>query len=544
MKTRSRSTISCLANLLYCLALLVFGHAASAQTYDVVLKNGRVIDGSGNPWYYADVGVTDGVITAIGKLDEFDADRVVDVSGLIVAPGFIDLHTHTDLLGNALAESKIRQGVTLDIMGESSTVAPRDGLNDEPWDTFSEYFDMLHEQGISMNIISHVSEGQIRRVVKGYDTTPATPQEMQQMIALLERSLKEGAWGMVTRFESGGPPNPEEVITLSKILADYNTVYFSHIGSEGYEQQKEMDFAFSVAREAGIPVHILHLKIRGQEIWHEVPDYVRQIQAARDMGLDITANQYPYTAMSHGWSANFPLWMREDGPQQFTAYLNERSLRDRIKSDPEFIAWSKEHGWWEGIAMARVSQPENKQYEGMRLVEIAAMRGEEDPADTMISLMASEDGSISGVFHNQSEENVRLIMKQPWVSIASDGSAIDLDAPGVPHPRSYGTNVKVLGHYARDEGVLTLEEAVRKMTSLPAQALGLKDRGLIREGLAADIAVFDPLTVRDTNTFEYPKSYAAGVPFVLVNGVLVVDKGEHTGARPGRVLYGPGYEKP
>ncbi len=544
MKRKNRCTHPRLANLLYCLALLIFGHTVSAQTYDVLLMNGRVIDGSGNPWYYADVGIKDGVITAIGKLDEFDAERTVDVSGLIVAPGFIDLHTHTDLLGNPLAESKIRQGVTLDIMGESSTVAPRDGLNDEPWDTFTGYFDRLHEQGISMNIISHVSEGQIRRVVKGYDTTPATPQEMQQMIALLERSLKEGAWGMVTRFESGGPPYPEEVISLSKVLADYNTVYFSHIGSEGYEQQKELDFAFSVAREAGIPVHILHLKIRGQEIWHEVPDYVRQIQRARDMGLDITANQYPYTAMSHGWSANFPLWMREDGPQQFSAYLNDRALRERIKSDPEFIAWSKEHGWWEGIAMARVSQPENKQYEGMRLVEIAAMRGEEDPADTIISLMASEGGSISGVFHNQSEENVRLIMTQPWVSIASDGSAIDLDAPGVPHPRSYGTNVKVLGHYARDEGVLTLEDAVRKMTSLPAQALGLKDRGLIREGLAADIAVFDPLTVRDTNTFEYPKSYAAGVPFVLVNGVLVVDKGEHTGALPGRVLYGPGYEEP
>ncbi len=544
MKRKNRSTSPCLSNLFYSLALLIFCNGVSAQSYDVLLKNGRVIDGSGNPWYYADVGVKDGVISAIGKLDEFDAARVVDVSGLIVAPGFIDLHTHTDLLGNPLAESKIRQGVTLDIMGESSTVAPRDGLNDEPWDTFTGYFDRLQDQGISMNIISHVSEGQIRRVVKGYDTSPATPQEMQQMIALLERSLKEGAWGMVTRFESGGTPYPEEVIALSKVLADYNTVYFSHIGSEGYEQQKELDFAFSVAREAGIPVHILHLKIRGQEIWHEVPDYVRQIQGARDMGLDITANQYPYTAMSHGWSANFPLWMREDGPDQFSAYLNDRSLRDRIKSDPEFIAWSKEHGWWEGIAMARVSQPENKQYEGMRLVEIASMRGEEDPADTIISLMASEGGSISGVFHNQSEENVRLIMKQPWVSIASDGSAIDLDAPGVPHPRSYGTNVKVLGHYARDEGVLTLEDAVRKMTSLPAQALGLKDRGLIREGLAADIAVFDPLTVRDTNTFEYPKSYAAGVPFVLVNGVLVVDKGEHTGALPGRVLYGPGYEGP
>jgi len=538
---RARVSISTIARS--CLGLALAAHGAAAQTFDVVIKNGRVVDGSGNPWYYADVGVNDGLIAEIGSLSEAEAARVVDAEGLVVAPGFIDLHTHTDLLGNPLAQSKVRQGVTLDVMGESTTVAPRDGLDDEPWETFTGYFRLLEDQGIAMNIISHVSEGQIRLVVKGYDPTPATPAEIEQMIALLERSLKEGAWGMVTRFESGGPPYPDEVIALAKKLHEYDTVYFSHIGSEGYEQQKEIDFAFRVAREAAIPVHILHLKIRGQELWQEVPDYVRQIQEARDAGLDVTANQYPYTAMSHGWSANFPLWMREEGPERFAEMLNDPSLREQIKSDPEFIAWSKEHGWWEGIAMARARQPENKQYEGMRLADIAAMRNEADPADTFISLMASEAGNISGVFHNQSEENVRLIMKQPWVSVASDGSAIDLDARGVPHPRNFGTNVRVLGRYVRDEGVLSLEDAIRKMTSLPAQILGLQDRGLVREGLAADIVVFDPDAVRDTNSFENPKSYAAGVPYVLVNGVLVVDGGEHTGATPGKVLYGPAYER-
>jgi N-acyl-D-aspartate/D-glutamate deacylase len=296
-----------------------------------------------------------------------------------------------------------------------------------------------------------------------------------------------------------------------------------------------------VAEEVGLPVHILHLKIRGQELWHEMPAYVDQIQAARDRGLDVTANQYPYTAMSHQWSSNFPLWMREGGPDQFAARLHDETLRERIKSDPEFIAWSKEHGWWEGIAMSRASRPEVREYEGMTLAEIAEVRGDEDPADTFIDLMALEGGNISGVFHNQSEENVRLVMREPWVAIASDGSAVDLDVPGVPHPRSFGTNVRVLGHYARDEGVLSLEDAVRKMTSLPAQVLGMRDRGLLREGFAADVAVFDPVTVRDTNTFEYPKSYAAGVPYVLVNGVVVIDDGEHTGARPGQVLYGPAY---
>jgi len=538
---RARVSISTIARS--CLGLALAAHGAGAQSFDVLIKNGRIVDGSGNPWYYADVGVNDGLIAEIGSLSEANAARVVDAAGLVVAPGFIDLHTHTDLLGNPLAQSKVRQGVTLDVMGESTTVAPRDGLDDEPWETFTGYFRLLEDQGIAMNIISHVSEGQIRLVVKGYDPTPATPAEIEQMIALLERSLKEGAWGMVTRFESGGPPYPDEVIALAKKLHEYDTVYFSHIGSEGYEQQKEIDFAFRVAREAAIPVHILHLKIRGQELWQEVPDYVRQIQEARDAGLDVTANQYPYTAMSHGWSANFPLWMREEGPERFAEMLNDPSLREQIKSDPEFIAWSKEHGWWEGIAMARARQPENKQYEGMRLADIAAMRNEADPADTFISLMASEAGNISGVFHNQSEENVRLIMKQPWVSVASDGSAIDLDAPGVPHPRNFGTNVRVLGRYVRDEGVLSLEDAIRKMTSLPAQILGLQDRGLVREGLAADIVVFDPDAVRDTNSFENPKSYAAGVPYVLVNGVLVVDGGEHTGATPGKVLYGPAYER-
>lgn len=519
----------------------------NAQEYDVLIMNGRVVDGSGNPFYYADVAIVEDRIVAVGQLEAAAATEVIDASGLVVSPGFIDLHTHTDLLGNGMAESKVRQGVTVDIMGERSSVAPRDGLgaadSDGPnWTNFSEYFGLLEAQGIAMNIISHVSEGQIRRVVMGYETDKATPEQMQSMKALLERSLKEGAWGLVTRFESGGTPHPEEVLELAKLTSDFGSVYFSHIGSEGYEQQQELDFALRVAEEAEIPVHILHLKVRGQQLWDEMPDYVTQINQARARGLDVTANQYPYTAMSHGWSANFPLWMREEGPERFTEMLRDRSLREEIKSDPEFIAWSQEHGWWEGIAMARASTPEVSAYEGMRLVDIASARGDDDPADTMIALMAAEEGSISGVFHNQSEENVRLIMRQPWVSIASDGSAIDLNAPGVPHPRSFGSNVRVLGKYVREEGVLTLEDAIRKMTSLPAQALGMQDRGLLKPGFAADVVIFDPDTVSDTNSFEFPKSYARGVPYVLINGELVIDEGIHTGAMPGRVLRGPATE--
>jgi N-acyl-D-aspartate/D-glutamate deacylase len=522
-----------------------------ADTYDLLIRGGRMVDGSGNPAVDGDVAVKNGRIARIGRLDGAEATRVIEAAGQVVAPGFIDLHTHSDLelLVDGNAHSKIRQGVTLDVLGEGPSVAPRDGLPVEDegavrqdWTTFSDYFDRLERQGVSMNVISHVATGQVRRVVLGYESRRATPAELERMKRLVARSMEEGAWGLIGRFESGGPEYPEEIIELARVAQKYGGNYATHVGSEGYEQQKELDFALRVAREVDIPVHIFHLKIRGQKLWPEMPQFVQQIQIARDQGLDVTANVYPYTAMSHGWNACFPLWVREGGPAKFAERLRDRSLRARIKRDPEFIAWSEEHGWWEGIAMARARQPQNKQYEGRRLVEIAKMRGDTDPADTFITLMAEEGGNISGVFHNQSEENVQLVLRQAWVAPASDGSAINLDAPGMPHPRNYGTHVRVLGRYVRETRLLTLEEAIRKMTSLPARILGLPDRGELKEGYAADLVVFDPETVGDTNSYEQPKSYAKGVSYVVVNGVVVIDKGEHTGARPGKAILGHGYK--
>ena len=536
------------------LALLISACAAPgrpADTYDLLIRGGRVVDGSGNPAVDGDVAVTNGRIARIGRLEGANATRVIEAAGQVVAPGFIDLHTHSDLelLVDGTAQSKIRQGVTLDVLAEGSSVAPRDGLPVEDegavkqdWTTFSEYFDRLERQGVSMNVISHVATGQVRRVVLGYESRRATPAELERMKQLVARSMEEGAWGLIGRFESGGPEYPDEIIELARVARKYGGNYATHIGSEGYEQQKELDFALRVAREVGIPVHIFHLKIRGQKLWPEMPKFVQQIQMARDQRLDVTANVYPYTAMSHGWNACFPLWVREGGPAKFAERLRDPSLRARIKRDPTFIAWSQEHGWWEGIAMARARQPQNKQYEGKRLVEIAKMRGDADPADTFITLMAEEGGNISGVFHNQSEENVQLVLRQPWVAPASDGSAINLEAPGVPHPRNYGTHVRVLGRYVRETRLLTLEEAVRKMTSLPARILALTDRGELKEGNAADLVVFDPQAVGDTNSYEQPKSYAKGVSYVVVNGVVVIDKGEHTGARPGKPILGHGYK--
>jgi N-acyl-D-amino-acid deacylase len=528
------------------LSVTVFGQTPD---FDVLIRNGQVLDGTGAAAVNVDVGIRGDRIAAVGQLASRTARRTIDAKGLVVAPGFIDLHTHSEmpLLADGTAQSKVRQGVTLDIMGESTSAAPRDGLKDgggdgitPDWTTFTGYFARLEKQGISMNVISHIASEQVRRVVMGYDTRDATPQELERMKQLVARSMEEGAWGLVTRFESGGPEHPREVLEMAKVVQRYGGNYTSHAGSEGFEQTKEFDFAIRVAQEANIPVHIFHFKIRGKPLWGTIGKYIKQIEDARARGLNVTANQYPYTAMFHGWSAFFPLWIREGGPEKFAERLKDPASRARLKKDKEFETWAREHGWWDGIVLARARTASNRQYEGKRISEIAKLRGDADPMDTCITLMAEEGGSISGIFHTMSEADVRAVMKLPWVAIASDGSAINLDAAGVPHPRNYSTNVRVLGHYVRDEKVLPLADAVRKMTSLPAQILGLKDRGQIKEGFAADIAVFDPARVRETNSFEKPKSYAEGVPFVLVNGVVVIDNGQHTGAKPGKALLGPG----
>jgi N-acyl-D-amino-acid deacylase len=518
---------------------------ARQPAYDLVIRGGRIVDGTGNPWFAADVGIRGDRIVAVGRLADASAKRQIDAAGLVVAPGFIDLHTHSDLplLNDGNAESKVRQGVTLDVLGEATTVAPRDGLPEAKgtWTDFTGYWRALARNGISINVISEVSYQQIRLVVMGYATGPANAEQLARMNQLAVRSMQEGAWGLVTRFESGGPEHPEEVIEIAKAVAALGGIYVSHIGSEGLQQNKELDFAIRVAEQAKVPVHIFHLKIRGKNNWGTVGKYVARIEEARARGLDITANQYPYTAMQHRWSAFFPVWAREGGPQAFAELLANPAMRQKIKQDKDFLTWVAEHGGWEGIVLGRATQPQNKRYEGMTASQIAKLRGDADPADTCLALMAEEKGTISGMFHTMSEADVRLVMQKPWVAIASDGSAINLDEDGLPHPRSFSTNARVLGHYVRDERVLSLDEAVRKMTTLPAQILGLRDRGQIREGFAADLAILDPAGVRETNSFEKTKSYAAGVPYVIVNGTVVIDGGRHTGARPGRPLFGRGY---
>ena len=523
--------------------------------FEIVIHGGRLIDGTGNPWFYGDVAVANGKIARIGKIRPESGRRAISAKGKVVAPGFIDMHTHSDqpLVADGNAESKVRQGVTLDIIGESQTVAPlagavleeyrlehrkRSGIEAD-WTTFTGYFDKLMKGGVSINVGSGVSPQQIKRVVTGFDERPASAAERERMNRLVAEAMEEGALGLTAAWHAKGPEYPDEVVAMAKVARRYGGYYGVHLGSEGFDIMEELAKTLRVARESGIPVHVYHLKMRAKSNWGRVRQVIEQIEEARREGLEITANQYPYTAMQHPWRRLFPRWVQDAPVNETIAQFKSPSFRERVRSDPEFDQYVNEHGGWEGIVAARLDSERLKPFEGKTIAEIARARGQ-DPLGACFDLIYEEGMFIHGVHHTMSEDDVRTVMRVPWVSIGSDGSALNLKYPGKPHPRSFGTNPRVLGKYAREEKLLELEDAVRKMTSLPAQVLGLKDRGLLKEGYFADVAVFDPDTVADTATYEDPKRYPKGIDYVLVNGAVVIDGGAHTGARPGRPIYGPG----
>jgi N-acyl-D-aspartate/D-glutamate deacylase len=541
---------------------------SSSPQYDLLIVRGRILDGSGSPWFEGSVAIKDGKIAAVGRLWNATAKRVIDASGLMVAPGFIDLHSHSDytLLVDGTAQSKIRQGVTTEILGEAASAGPilspaaadfdngtapltqKDGLKRD-WTTLGEYFARLERQGISVNIASYVGSGQVRLDVMGNVNRAPTPDELQKMEDLVDQSMREGAIGLTSGLIYA--PNlfakTDELIALTKATAKYGGLYTSHIRGEGSNSLGALREAIEIAEKAGVPGHILHFKSNGRENWGHMPELIELIQAARDRGLDITADQYPYLAGMTSLEQCLPPKYLEGTPDQITARLKGPEARAEIreaiaKGSPGWVNNEvKDCGGWHGVMLAGCQRPENKKYEGKRMDEVARLMGE-DPVDALCDLLIAEHATPMAIYFSMSEADVQLAMKQPWVGIGSDGVAVNpsMTFMGRPHPRFYGTFPRVLGVYVRERHVLTLADAVRKMTSLPSQIIGLTDRGLLRPGMAADIVVFNAETVKDRATFEDPSQYPAGIPYVIVNGVVVIDKGEHRGAKPGRVLYGRG----
>ena len=536
----------------------------SDPQYDLLIVHGKILDGTGSPWFEGSVAIKDGKIADIGRLGNVAAKRVIDAAGLMVTPGFIDLHSHSDytLLVDGTAQSKIRQGVTAEIVGEAASAGPilepaaadfdngtapltqKDGLKRD-WTTLGEYFARAERQGISVNVASYVGAGQVRLDVMGNVNRAPTSAELARMEGLVEQSMREGAIGLASGLIYA--PNmfakSDELIALARVAARFGGLYTTHIRGESANSVQALSEAIEIAEKAGLPGHILHFKSNGRANWGRMPELVKLIQAARDRGVDITADQYPYLAGMTSLAQCLPPKYLEGTADQVVARLNHPNARAEIREaiDKGLPGWDnnevKDCGGWHGVLLAGCRRPENKKYEGKRLDEVARLRGQ-DPVDALCDLLIAEHATPMAVYFSMGDADVELAMQQPWVGIGSDGAAVNpsMEFMGRPHPRFYGTFPRVLGLYVREKHVLTLPDAVRKMTSLPAQIIGLKDRGLLRPGMAADIVLFDAQTVRDRATFEDPSQYPAGIPYVIVNGVVVIDKGEHTGAKPGRVL--------
>jgi N-acyl-D-amino-acid deacylase len=521
---------------------------ASDLVLDLLIRGGRIVDGAGNPWYEADVGVRDGRIAAIGRLEGASADRVIDAGGHVVAPGFIDAHSHSDIspLVSPLCESKVRQGVTTECVGQCGSSATPRGPGDEvgagvtqaAWTTAREYLEALGEKGHAVNLTFLVGQGNLRRVVMGYADRPATPDELEAMKSLLRDGLEAGAMGLSTGliYPPGSFAPLEEIISLARVAAEYGGLYATHMRDEGAGLLASVQEALTVGRAAGLPVQIAHHKVVGEANWGKVAESLRLIDAARADGTDVTFDQYPYEATSTGLRSIVPQWAHEGGPKKLIDRLKDPTTRTLLGGQVDRI--QEADGGWQKIYVTAVTGVANKAVEGRNMAEIAAMRGR-TAWEAAFDLLIEENLDVGMIRFGMCEEDIVTVMRHPCGMFGTDGRALAPYGPlgvGVPHPRNYGTFPRVLGRYVREKGILSLEAAIRKMTSFPAQRYGLSDRGLLRPGLAADITVFNPDTVADQATFGQPHQYAAGIPYVIVNGVVVVDGGEHTGATPGRVL--------
>jgi N-acyl-D-aspartate/D-glutamate deacylase len=524
--------------------------SASQPPYDLIVTGGSVLDGDGTPARTADIGVRDGKIAAIGDLGVAEARQRIDAAGLTVAPGFIDMHNHSDytILAEPKSESMIRQGVTTMVLGESRSAGP-DGVNVD-WTTLGGYFQRLERQHMATNIASYVGEEQVWTYVKGYGQSPATPAELDAMKQLVAQAMEEGAMGLSTALLE--PPSSlattDNLVELAKLARQYGGIYASHIRDEGERVFQAVDEAIQVGKGANIPVDILHMKIAHKKLWGRVNEIIAMVQKARDEGRTVTANVYPYTAGQNNLSSIIPPWAHDGGREKMVERLRDPAARRRMHGEvlngiPNWYNHYLATGdGWAGMILVSMQSERNKPFQGKRMSELIAARGG-DPVNVLFDLLVEEQGSVPTVFFHHSEPDMQLVLKQPWTSIGSDGAAVNPDGPtgrSHPHPRYYGTFPRVLGRYVRELHVLTLPEAVKKMTSMNADKIGIKDRGRLREGLRADITIFDPARVIDRATFENPHQFPVGIDYVIVNGVLTLEHERHTGALAGRVIYGPG----
>ena len=538
---------------------------AALPPYDIVIRNGRVIDGSGRPGFNADVAIKGDRIVRIGNLRGAKAKREIDARGQVVAPGFIDMlgQSETFLLIDPRAMSKVMMGVTTEITGEGESIAP---INDRilkeqedfnrrfnltvDWRTLDEYFKRLGKQGAGMNLGTFVGATQVREYVIGYDDRPPTPAELEQMKTLVSEAMKDGALGVSTslQYVPARFAKTDEIVELAKVAHQYGGIYISHQRSEANAIDDSMKEVFEIARRANIPAEIWHFKTAYKKNWGRMPEMLRRIEAARRQGLKITADVYPYVAGSTSLSACLPPWALEGGTDRMIARLKDPATRERLKR--EIGADSKD---WEniylgsggpsGILIGSVVNRDLEGEQGKRLSEIASAQ-KKDPIDALFDFIIADHGQTGAIFFMMSEADMNAALKSPLVSICTDSSARATDGPlagSKSHPRGWGTYPRILGHYVRDLHLMSLALAIHKMTGLPASNVGLKQRGLIRQGYFADLTIFDPKTVIDRATFEEPNQYPVGINFVIVNGQIEVDNGQRTPALAGRVLRGPGY---
>jgi dihydroorotase/N-acyl-D-amino-acid deacylase len=539
---------------------------AADNPFDLVIINGHIIDGTGSPWYSGDVGIRDGRIAAIGILAGSPRKRTIDAKGEVVAPGFIDMlgQSETTILVDPRLPSKIYQGITTEFTGEGGSAAPlNDSIitNDRPayqhyninpdWQTFRQFFARLEKQGMGINLASYVGATQVRRMVLGDADVQPTPEQLEKMKALVRDAMRDGAVGVSTSLEYAPAPyaKTEEIIALASESSKYGGIYATHMRSEGDAVLESIDEAVRIGREAHVPVEIWHFKVAGKSNFGRMPELIARVNKARAEGFDVSADTYAYTAWSNSMSAFVPPWAHDGGDARMIERLKDQATRARIRKEMQTPSKDWDNEWDEikgpeDVMITAVQNPELRKFQGKRLTEVARVLGK-DPIDALFDLLIQDKGFTSVAVFGMSEPDVALALQQPWVSVDNDSSGTSPEGTlgeEHPHPRAYATFPRILRKYVREEKKLTLEDAIRKFSALPAQRMRLTDRGVLKQGMWADVVVFDPDKIRDVATFDDPNRLSEGMDFVLVNGALVIDNGKMTAALPGKVLRGAGYQ--